>query len=449
MVASSIVKFNELAADIRLDAEYYRPHFLKQAAVVLRLPHKRIIDVAKVSDGNHLTIAEHFVDAGVRYLRGQDLSDFFISDADPLFIPEKNYTKLARSHMFPGDVLVGIVGTIGSVGLVTDRHGKLTGSCKLAIIRPHALPAEYIAAYLASRPGQNEIERRIRGAVQMGLILPDLKDIPIPIPDNALLKQVVGFVRGSQAARASAVKHYAEAEALLVSSMGLDGLDLSPKPFYVRSYADTLTAGRLDAEYFSPRYQHILARLGESGQSIGGVASLMQRPFRPKAGAAFQYIEISGLTGDGEARGESVDGADAPSRAQWVVQPGDLITSTVRPIRRLSALIGLQQAGYVCSSGFAVLRPTGVEPEVLLTYLRLPIVCEILNLYTTASMYPAISEKRLLSIPLPLPSSPVCTKIVEKVRASFAARREVMRLLEDAKAAIDALVLGDNQLKRN
>jgi restriction endonuclease S subunit len=88
--------------------------------------------------------------------------------------------------MFPGDVLVSIVGTIGSVGLVTDRHGKLTGSCKLAIIRPHALPAEYVAVYLASRPGQNEIERRIRGAVQMGLILPDMKEIPVPIPDNGL-----------------------------------------------------------------------------------------------------------------------------------------------------------------------------------------------------------------------------------------------------------------------
>jgi len=31
--------------------------------------------VADVSDGNHLSIAEDFVEEGVRYLRGQDLSE--------------------------------------------------------------------------------------------------------------------------------------------------------------------------------------------------------------------------------------------------------------------------------------------------------------------------------------------------------------------------------------
>jgi len=130
-------------------------------------------------------------------------------------------------------------------------------------------------------------------------------------------------------------------------------------------------------------------------KTIGDVVSLARRKFIPKAGVPFNYIEIGGLTSEGEAYSESLDGADAPSRAQWIVHPQDVITSTVRPIRRLSALIEPSKAGYVCSSGFAVLRPTNIEPEVLLTYLRLPIICELLDLHTTASMYPAISEERL------------------------------------------------------
>ncbi len=89
---------------------------------------------------------------------------------------------------------------------------------------------------------------------------------------------------------------------------------------------------------------------------------------------------------------------EAPSRAQWIVKPNDVITSTVRPTRRLSALIKPEQDNYICSSGFAVLKPTKVEPEVLLVYFRSPIVCKILDLHTTASMYPAISTEDLLSI---------------------------------------------------
>ena len=38
-----------------------------------------------------------------------------------------------------------------------------------------------------------------------------------------------------------------------------------------------------------------------------------------------------------------------------------------------------------------VLTPEEIEPELLLVYLRLPLVCELLDLHTTASMYPAIS----------------------------------------------------------
>ena len=441
MAVWSSVRFNNLAEDLRIDAEHYRPEYLRQTTVVSSLPHKKLSETARVSDGNHLTIASRFTDVGVRYLRGQDLSDFFISDVDPLHIPETDYTALSRSHMKPGDVLVGIVGTIGRVALVTERHGKLTGSCKLAIVRPHALASEYVAAYLASTPGQNEMQRRIRGAVQMGLILPDLKEIPIPIPSDSQSKLIVGVVPASQMQRANATRHYAEAEALLLSSLGLNKLDLSPSLFYVRHYSDTTTAGRVDAEYFSPRYQRVLNHLRQGGQTIGEIAPLAERKFLAEAGAAFSYIEIGNLVGNGEARAEVMDGGDAPSRAQWIVQPGDVISSTVRPIRRLSALISKEQAGHVCSSGFAVLHPTGIEPEVLLVYLRLPIVCEILDLHTTASMYPAIPVEQLLRIPIALPAMSVRDRIVDKVRAAFAARREAARLLDEAKSAVERLIL--------
>jgi hypothetical protein len=52
--------------------------------------------------------------------------------------------------------------------------------------------------------------------------------------------------------------------------------------------------------------------------------------------------------------------------------------------------------------GFAVLKSTEIELEVLLVYLRFSVVCEILDFHTTASMYPAISTEDLLNIPITL-----------------------------------------------
>jgi restriction endonuclease S subunit len=130
-----------------------------------------------------------------------------------------------------------------------------------------------------------------------------------------------------------------------------------------------------------------------------------------------------------------------------VVKSGDIITSTVRPIRRLSALVRDDQDGCVCSSGFAVLTPKaggdGIEPEVLLTYLRLPVICEILDLYTTASMYPAIPVDRLLRIPIPIPNKAARKQIVAKVQEARAARREAGRLLQQAKATLEHMIAGE------
>lgn len=183
--------------------------------------------------------------------------------------------------------------------------------------------------------------------------------------------------------------------------------------------------------------------MGQSGKTLGDVAPLARRPFKPQKGEEFRYIEIGDLSGDGRTESSLIAGEDAPSRAQNVVRSRDVITSTVRPIRRLSALIEPEQEGFVCSSGFAVLEPRDVEPELLLVYLRAPIVAEILDLHTTATMYPAIATDVLMEIPFSAPAPGIADEIVAKVRASRAARDDAQNLLERAKARVEALIEGD------
>jgi hypothetical protein len=186
--------------------------------------------------------------------------------------------------------------------------------------------------------------------------------------------------------------------------------------------------------------QKVIEALSRDGLRIADVAPLKKRHFKPISGQPFEYIEIADVGGGVIAESKTVAGEEAPSRATWIVKPGDLITTTVRPIRRLSAIITPEQDGYVCSSGFAVLRPREVESELLLTYLRLPLVAELLDLYATASMYPAISTTDLLRIPISLPDSDTRKEIVAKVRESFATDRESRRLLDTAKHAVEIAI---------
>lgn len=56
-------------------------------------------------------------------------------------------------------------------------------------------------------------------------------------------------------------------------------------------------------------------------------------------------------------------------------------------------------------------------------------------------MYPTIPVEQLLRIPIALPAMSVRDRIVDKVQAAFAARREAARLLDEAKSAVERLIL--------
>ena len=158
------------------------------------------------------------------------------------------------------------------------------------------------------------------------------------------------------------------------------------------------------------------------------------------AAETFRYIEISDVQGDGTATDNTIPLSEAPSRATWHVQAGDVLTSTVRPNRRLSAIATPEQDGCIASSGFAVLQPQAVPAEVLLTYLRLPLFCELMDLHTSASLYPAISERDLLALPFPEIPAKASAAIVAAVRAAHTARARARTLLAQAQRAVEIAI---------
>ena len=203
---------------------------------------------------------------------------------------------------------------------------------------------------------------------------------------------------------------------------------------------DVFASGRIDARFFAPRIQVLLDLLSADGRTVADLADPRREKFRPEGCATFNYIEISDIDGAGAATSKSLACVDAPSRATWHVREGDIITSAVRPIRRLSAQVAPEQDGFVCSSGFVVVKPRDITPEVLLTYLRLPVICELLDLYASASMYPAITDADIFNLPLPLITDAVGEYVRRNVIAANVAKADASHLLETAKRAVETAI---------
>lgn len=299
---------------------------------------------------------------------------------------------------------------------------------------------EFVAAYLNSRFGQDHIERYSSGMVQQGMSLAKVRDIPIPRLGKKMQRGVADCVQAALSARRETASSLQAAETALIGATGL-GNWRPPEPLsYTRRASEAFAAKRLDSDYFSPRVTQLLARLGASGRTVRDMAPPRHERFTPAASGDFRYIEISDVRSDGTTTSESVPMREAPSRATWHVRAGDVLTSTVRPIRRLSALVMPEQDGCIASSGFVVLQPSDVPAEVLLTYLRLPLFCELMDLHTSASLYPAISETDLLRLPFPNLPPTTCDAIVQSVRSAHTARHRARTLLDRAKRAVEIAI---------
>jgi len=448
MAVWSEVSINKLSPTSRLDPEYYQPRFLENIDF---LTNRCIYKVTTLGEmitsisGGATPLGAEYPDEGIPFLRVQNIMPGYLNLNDVVYIFEETHNdELERSKLSPDDVVFTITGSYGNAAYVPPTLGEANinqHSVRMAF-KPDVLP-EYVTAFLNCRFGRLQSDMKITGITRPALDYGEIRTFLLPILPMPLQEEVRNILHKSERTRQHSQDIYTEAEHLLLHELGLDTLDLSHELTYERNFSEVAVAERFDAQYFAPRYQRAMKIMARSGQTLGSVAPLAKRFFRSVADEPFNYIEIGNLVGSGHAESEVVMGIDAPSRAQWVVEAGDVITSTVRPIRRLTALIEPEQHGFVCSSGFAVLEPRDIAPELLTVYLRLPIVSEVLDLHTTATMYPAIATDVLLNIPISQPSKSATTEIVNKVQQSRQAREQAKQLLEEAKRRVEQMILGE------
>lgn len=123
--------------------------------------------------------------------------------------------------------------------------------------------------------------------------------------------------------------------------------------------------------------------------------------------APIRYIEISDVTLlEGMSKGEEMLFGLAPSRARRRVRRGDVIVSTVRTYLRAIAQVDMDDPQLVVSTGFAVLRPRGVEPGYLRYVMASEeMIAEIISRSKGVS-YPAINAGELMKLKAAFPPGP-------------------------------------------
>lgn len=133
-------------------------------------------------------------------------------------------------------------------------------------------------------------------------------------------------------------------------------------------------------------------------------------------GDEFKYIDLTSV--DRATRSivstQIIDSETAPSRAQQLVQEGDVIFGTTRPLLKRYTVIPKGYEGQICSTGFCVLRPD--QSCILTNYLFHLLGTDDFYQYVESNeqgaSYPAISDSAIKKFTIPIPPIPIQNEIV-------------------------------------
>lgn len=158
------------------------------------------------------------------------------------------------------------------------------------------------------------------------------------------------------------------------------------------------------------------------------------------------YVDIGSVEATaGIQQKEALLFENAPSRARRIVRDGDTIVSTVRTYLRAIAPIEQPEDNLIVSTGFAVVRPKGIEPKFLGYCLRSSYFIETVVSRSVGVSYPATNPTDILCIEVPLPPRETQQTIADyldaqtaKIDTLLARKRQFIARLKEKRSALIA-----------
>lgn len=444
----SILNNHELERTLRIDSEFYSKGNLKLDRKLKSFDSNRLTNYSIISDGNHMSISDSFVESGIPYYRGGDIYNMFIEQSpNPFYIPRSVFdmNTMQRSHLKKGDILMSIVGAIiGNLSLVTTDNDA-TCSCKLAIIRPYAnLTPEYIMTFLRSQIGQSQIQRYRRGSGQTGFILEDFGQILVPELAEVIMEFVKRCVLKAQQVYTLGSIRYQNALDRLYGQLKLQNLQLDKSNIKVLNIKKSfLDSGRLDAEYYHPKYDILFEQLSQIKCKRLGNLITLQKSIEPGSdfyqSEGLPFVRVADLTKFGVTK---------PS----IYLDEEIFKDVIRPkkdtiLMSKDGSIGIaykveKDEDFITSSAILHLQIT--DDNILPDYLTLILNSKVVQMQAERDAGGSIIQhwkpSEINNVVIPVLPMEKQQEISQKVQESFRLRNESKRLLNVAKTAVEIAI---------
>lgn len=368
---------------------------------------------------------------------------FKLNDGDVLFNRTNSYEWVGRTGIFRKTKKQDFVFASYLVRFIPDEK----------IILP-----EYLVTYLNSKYGIKDIRRRARQSINQTNVNPEeVKEMFIPLLSEGLQNIIKKSFDEAFDKNVSSQNLYIKAEDLLLEELGLRDFQPSEQGINIKSLKDSfLSTGRLDAEYYQPKYEQIeslITNYYRGAKKISDEYELVTKKI-DFTKQSYNYIEIGDVEiSSGSNTYNLVNTEDLPANAKIIPKSGDILISKVRPYRGAVSIIDKNINDLVVSGAFTVLRPkkeSKYNVELLKCLLRTKIYKDWLLKFNVGTSYPVIKDEDILNLTIPNVPSEIQNETSDLIQQSFALKAKSEQLLENAKTLVEmALEQGEEKALTN
>lgn len=367
------------------------------------------------------------------------------------FISEEEFYLQKGQFLADGDILMTLTGDPPDIGKVSYIHNPInaTWNQRVAKIRlsedqEYFISSNVLYAILSTELIRKQLERYAKGIRQRNLGNESLERLLIPILSNSLQLKIHDCIQNVYLQIERSKTLYSEAECFLLDYIGISA-NIYNTLYYVKTFRQSyIETGRLDAEYYQPKYEQIVQHIAKYPQgcdTIGNLFFIKDRNYIPIPDKTYQYIELSNIGPDGSITGHTEAlGDNLPSRARRIVHSGDIIVSSLEGSLQSCALISDEYNNVICSTGFYVLSPKIINAETALVLFKSQLIQSLMARACSGSIMAAMSTSEFANIKLPKIDAQTQIQIKKIIQESTALKKESVRLLDLAKTAVEVAI---------
>lgn len=413
----SIVNYREIDSSLfRLEAEFYNSKSLPKVACFVG---QDIIDFVQYGTSEEL----NEVNQGYPTLRLNEFESFFIKKPQK-FCAKIDYETFKSLSLKKGDVLIcrtnGNPKLVGKAAIVPHDYDYAFASY-LFRIRPQKdkiLPTTLVT-YLNSRIGRAEIEKYLMVSNQANFSPAKFREILIPKLGKKIQAYIEKAVWDAFNKFKTSQEHYESGQSILLANLGFTNWQPKHQLSFVKNYSEAEKAGRIDAEYFQPKYGGIVKAIKSypgGWDTLDNLVNLKDKNFNPKDKVEYKYIELFNIVANGEITDCMVEvGQDLPSMARRKVATGDVIVSSIEGSLSSVAWVEKEYDQALCSTGFHVINSKSFNSETLLVLMKSIVGQLQMKKGCSGTILTAINQEEFKQIVLPKIDTSIQSQIRQKI----------------------------------